>query len=87
MPLGLQPRLLRVLQERKVRPVGAHEEFAFDSRIIAATNRDLKQMAAEGTFREDLFYRISVIPISLPSLRERREDIAELIEHFIKKAT
>ncbi len=85
MSSAMQVKLLRVLQERKVRPVGAHEEFAFDSRIIAATNRDLKQMAAEGTFREDLFYRISVIPISLPSLRERREDIAELIEHFIKK--
>ena len=69
----------------KVRPVGAHEEFAFDARIIAATNRNLKQMADDGTFREDLFYRISVIPISLPSLRERSEDIAELTEHFIKK--
>ena len=85
MSSAMQVKLLRVLQERKVRPVGAHEEFAFDARIIAATNRDLKQMVDDGTFREDLFYRISVIPISLPSLRERSEDIAELTEHFIKK--
>ena len=85
MSSAMQVKLLRVLQERKVRPVGAHEEFAFDARIIAATNRNLKQMADDGTFREDLFYRISVIPISLPSLRERSEDIAELTEHFIKK--
>ena len=85
MSPAMQVKLLRVLQERKVRPVGAHEEFSFDTRVIAATNRDLKAMASEGTFREDLFYRISVIPISLPSLRERSEDIADLIEHFISK--
>ncbi len=85
MSSAMQVKLLRVLQERKVRPVGAHDEIAFDARVIAATNRDLKQMADDGTFREDLFYRISVIPISLPSLRERSEDIAELTEHFIKK--
>lgn len=81
----MQVKLLRVLQEKKVRPVGAHEEVSIDARVIAATNRDLKQMSVDGTFREDLFYRISVIPISLPPLRDRREDISELANHFIGK--
>ena len=69
----------------EVRPVGAHDELPIDARVIAATNRDLKKMSNEGTFREDLFYRISVIPISLPPLRDRREDIPELVDHFIGK--
>jgi two-component system response regulator PilR (NtrC family) len=85
MSSAMQVKLLRVLQEKKVRPVGAHEEMSIDARVIAATNRDLKKMSVEGTFREDLFYRISVIPIALPPLRDRRDDIPELVNHFISK--
>src|ERR1043166_3361200 len=85
MSPAMQVKLLRVLQERKVRPVGGHDEQSIDARVIAATNRDLKRMSDEGSFREDLFYRVSVIPIHLPPLRERAEDIRELIDHFVKK--
>ncbi|MBK6748698.1 MAG: sigma-54-dependent Fis family transcriptional regulator [Pyrinomonadaceae bacterium] len=85
MSPAMQVKLLRVLQERRVRPVGAHDELVIDARVIAATNRDLKQMSGDGTFREDLFYRISVIPIHLPPLRDRAEDIPELVDHFMRK--
>jgi two-component system response regulator PilR (NtrC family) len=81
----LQVKVLRVLQERKFRRVGGTEEVEADIRIIAATNRDLGRMVAEGQFREDLYYRINVIPVRLPSLRERTEDVPLLAEHFVVK--
>lgn len=81
----MQVKLLRVLQERRFRRVGGTDEIRADIRVIAATNRDLKQLVEEGKFREDLFYRINVIPVELPPLRDRREDIALLADHFVKK--
>jgi len=83
MPLALQVKLLRALQEHEVTPVGASVPVRFDARIIAATNKNLETEIAEGRFREDLFYRLNVIEIALPPLRERREDVPLLIKHFI----
>ena len=86
MPLALQVKLLRALQEHEVTPVGSATPVKFDARIVAATNKNLEQEVADGRFREDLFYRLNVIEITLPPLRERREDIPLLIKHFIAKA-
>ena len=85
MSLSMQVKLLRALQERTVRPVGGSTEIAVDVRVIAATNRDLQEMVGEKTFREDLYYRISVIPIEVPPLRDRQEDIPLLANHFLKR--
>jgi two-component system response regulator HydG len=81
----MQVRLLRALQERRVRPVGANEEVPVHARVIAATNGDLAAMVSEGSFRKDLFYRLRVVPLEVPPLRERRDDILPLSRHFISR--
>jgi transcriptional regulator with GAF, ATPase, and Fis domain len=87
MTPSMQVKFLRVLQERKFRRVGGTEEIAANIRVIAATNRDLPRSVAEGKFREDLFYRLNVIPIKLPALRERRGDVPLIADHFLAKLT
>jgi two-component system response regulator HydG len=84
LPIDVQPKLLRALQERKVRPVGANTEIPFDARIVAATNRNLEDEVYEKRFREDLFYRINVVKIDVPPLRERGGDVLHLAQHFLK---
>jgi DNA-binding NtrC family response regulator len=85
MPLYAQSKLLRVLQEREVTKIGGSEEIAIDVRIVCSTNRNLQEEVRKGNFREDLFYRLNVIPLEVPPLRERMADIEALSEHFVAK--
>ena len=85
LSLPLQAKLLRVIQEHRIKPVGGNEEHEVDARLVCATHRDLDEMMRRGSLREDLYYRLNVVSISLPPLRERREDIPLLVEHFLRK--
>jgi DNA-binding NtrC family response regulator len=85
VPLAMQVKLLRVIQNRTVERLGGGQAIPVDVRIITGSKKDLKQMVADGRFREDLYYRLNVIPVSLPPLRERREDIPSLVDHFVKR--
>ncbi len=85
LPLEMQVKLLRAIQEKAVRPVGAHTEISVDARIISATHKDLAALVGQGLFRQDLFYRINVIELSIPALRESQQDIPLLVEHFLNR--
>jgi DNA-binding NtrC family response regulator len=85
MPLGTQSKLLRAIQEREIRRVGGQETISINVRLVCATNRDLEQEVKRGTFREDLFYRVNVVPILVPALRDRKEDIPTLALHFAQR--
>ncbi len=85
LPVSLQPKLLRVLEEKKIRPVGADEQVEVDVRILAATHRDLEQQVQEGQFREDLYFRLNVIELNLPPLRNRGRDVLRLAQHFVEE--
>ncbi len=87
LDLGIQAKLLRLLQEGTLTPVGSHEEISIDIRLIAATNRDLEDEVQAGQFREDLFFRLNVVPIVMPPLRERKDDIPLLAQHFLQRAS
>jgi DNA-binding NtrC family response regulator len=87
LDIGMQAKLLRALQERRIRRVGGTHEMPIDVRVVAATNRDLRAMVGDGRFRDDLYYRINVLSIDVPPLRERRDDITVLIDYFVKKHT
>jgi two-component system response regulator GlrR len=83
MPLGLQVKLLRVLQDFDIRPVGSTSNIPVNVRVISATHNDLEDLVSRGEFREDLYYRLNVVPLEMPALRERREDIPLLLNHFL----
>jgi transcriptional regulator with PAS, ATPase and Fis domain len=85
MPFGLQSKLLRAIESKEVLPVGSTQTITVDVRIVAASNRDLRKMVDEGKFREDLFYRLNVVHIELPPLRDRREDIPSLVEYLVRR--
>ena len=87
MPFDLQVKLLRVMEEQKVQPVGGNQSIQTDVRLVAATNKDLEGMALAGNFREDLFHRLNVLPVVVPPLRDRPQDIERLVQHFLKKYT